>query len=191
MAQGIKYFCENGEPFTNNPDLTTDFHFQYAPLYSLSTLPRSVTREKEKLFWCTCVVDVDSPFEMVKEQVFDLKLCENWNPAVEHVELYQMQHTGIGNRRKCVFYDGSSVDETIVRETNTVSTISLDNGASIMQTIGPELTIEKINDKKTRVISKIYYRPKGMPLTYGIACTIMKKQIGVVSVKHAQGKGTQ
>ena len=103
-----------------------------------------------KLFYATSVVEIDAPLEKVKLNIFDMKLCENWNPTVERVDLYQEAHGGVGNSRKCNFYGGGFVDEEITKETDDTSGIAVTTGKPFpMAQVGPEFKVEKIDDKKT------------------------------------------
>jgi hypothetical protein len=103
-----------------------------------------------KLFYATCVVEIDAPIEKVKPMVFDLKLCERWNPGVEKVDLHQEARGGIGNSRKCIFYGGGSVDEQITKETDDTSGMVITTGKPFpMAHVGPELKVEKIDENKT------------------------------------------
>lgn len=151
----------------------------------------SIVKNPQKFFTCTYAEDIDAPIEMVKEAVFDLKKCQDWDPDIMKVELFQQETTGVGCSRRCYYYDDSYVDETIIKETDNVSILVFDSGSrrrSIMRSIGSESTIEKISEFRTRLISRIYYKPKALPLTYCLASTVLKQKMRLLVVKHAQGK---
>jgi hypothetical protein len=145
-------------------------------------LPEKKTR---KYFYCSCVVDVQSPIEDVKDVVFDLRDCEKWNPTVASVE---EASNGLENSRMCNLYHGGFVDEQIVEETDSTIRFQVTtNKPSMLAIVGSEFRIEKMDEYTTRVTSTVVYRPKFMPLTHCFATGKLSSTLGASAWKNAEG----
>jgi hypothetical protein len=142
-------------------------------------------KKSRKYFHCSCVVDVQSPIEDVKDVVFDLRDCEKWNPTVESVE---EASNGLENSRMCNLYHGGFVDEHIEEETDSTIRFQVTtNTPSMLAIVGSEFRIEKMDEYTTRVTSTVVYRPKFMPLTHCFATGKLSITLGASAWKNAQG----
>jgi len=101
-----------------------------------------------------------------------------YNPGVESSELLNDKKTGLGARRVCHFYDGSSLKETIIKYVpNQGYSFMLSDFSLPLKRATTHFRLAPINEDKCLLSVTIEFEPKFGPLGWLMAKLLMRPML--------------
>lgn len=97
----------------------------------------------------------------VWDLVADVTRVVKWHPSVRTVDLLSASPTGLGAARRCNFYDGTSVCETVTGlEEGSRVKVALSEYSLPMKTFEAEIRLKPTDDGNTQVTFSMDYEMK-------------------------------
>ncbi|MGH1340178.1 MAG: SRPBCC family protein [Nannocystales bacterium] len=104
---------------------------------------------------------VHAEIKTVWDLVADVTRVVNWHPSVHRVDLLSENATGLGAARRCNFYDGTSVRETVTElDEGSRLKVVLSEYSLPMKTFEAEIRLQAMADGNTQVTFSMNYEMK-------------------------------
>ncbi len=109
----------------------------------------------------TITRNVSADLDTTWAQIADVTAVERWHPAVKTADLLSASATGLGASRRCNFYDGTSVVETVVelRDGESVR-LELTEFSMPIKAFEAAISVRPVSDQVTQVTFELDYEMK-------------------------------
>lgn len=148
-------------------------------MVSQLTNDRSLTKEKAMINVEKTVL-VNAGIAQVWDIISDVGSVYKYHPLVNKSPQLSKNASGIGSKRRCEFYDGSSVVEEVVgQKEGEELTVKLSEFSLPFKSAEATMRLDKVSDKSTNVTIRMSYKMKygifGTILGYFVIRSVMKK----------------
>lgn len=118
---------------------------------------------------------IHAPREAVWKAIADVGYIHNWHPKVKASPVLSSSGTGVGAKRRCEFYDGSSVVEEVVAvEEGRSVRLSLSEFSMPFSRAAAVLEVEDVGDDKARITMTMDYETRYGPVGWLMDAAMIK-----------------
>jgi len=122
--------------------------------------------------------EMNNNVEAVWDVLDDYGTVYKYNPGVERSEILGEKQTGLGARRVCNFYDGSSLKETIIKYVpNRGYSFMLSDFSLPLKRATSHFQLEPLSRDKCLLSVTIEFEPKFGPLGWLMAKLLMRPML--------------
>ena len=127
-------------------------------------------------------LDIDAAPDTVWAVIGRFMHIDEFAPLVKSVEALTDDEDGVGSKRRCNFEDGTSVVEEVTKwEPNRGYRVRLlEMSAMPLHEVHAELSVEPLENERTRVTWGMDYRVKFGPFGWLLDQTVMKLMMGKI-----------
>ena len=131
---------------------------------------------------------VNAPAQKVWETLRDFSSVERYSSKVESSPIVGEIATGLGAKRKCTFYDKSTVLEEIIAYEEGVSLdIELSEFAMPLKSLRARMKVTRVDDTSSEVYFSMDFVPKFGPVGWLMGAIMMKPMMRRVTKDVLQG----
>ena len=122
--------------------------------------------------------EMDNSVEAVWKVLDDYGTVYKYNPGVATSEILGEKKTGLGARRECHFYDGSSIKETIIRYVpNEGYSFELSDFSLPLKRATSHFKLAALSQNKSLLSVTIKFEPKFGPVGWLMAKLLMRPML--------------
>jgi len=122
--------------------------------------------------------EMNNDVETVWKVLDDYSSVYKYNPGVETSEVLGEKKTGLGARRVCNFYDGSSLKETIIKYVpNQGYSFELSDYSLPLKRATAHLQLEPLSENKSLLSVTLEIEPKFGPIGWLMAKLLMRPSL--------------
>lgn len=121
------------------------------------------------------VVSLNVPAEKVWSVISQFQNVQHFHPLVEKSPMLSQHNEGVGAKRRCEFYDKTSVVEEITHwEEGRSFTVELTEASMPLKKATASLSVRQINKKSSEISLEMDYVVKGGPLGWVMGTVMMR-----------------
>jgi ribosome-associated toxin RatA of RatAB toxin-antitoxin module len=122
---------------------------------------------------------VRAPIDTVWNMVADVGTVADWHPAVQQAPVLSPNRIGLGAKRRCEFYDGTSVVEEVVRlDEGRSLTVALSDFSMPLSRAEATIGLEPDGPERTKVTFTMDYDMKYGPAGWLMNATMLRPMMG-------------